>query len=276
MWYYSYVSIQNLLQFLSSFSIIASAGVILGLLLVAWRAPERKIFYTDAGVGVTLGALVGARAGFVLRNWEYFQAHAPEIPQIWLGGLTWPGAFLGGILALAAISLATKHHLGELDDALLPLLGALAASIWLACWAEGCAYGPPAEGWWGVPVRGEFGEVARRWPLQALGAILSGILVFGVDFRARRWPLTPGRSAILGVGGISLINLIISLFRVDPAPYLWGLRQESWFAILITILAAGAFFALREKDAKDAEEIEGTEEPMAHEPPPSEASETRI
>jgi len=40
------------------------------------------------------------------------------------------------------------------------------------------------------------------------------------------------------------------------APYLWGLRWESWFAILITILAAGAFFTLGEEEAERAEESE--------------------
>ena len=124
---------------------------------------------------------------------------------------------------------------------------------------------------------------ARRWPIQALGSILSVLSVVVAEWlRARRWLLTPGRSAILGVGGISLVNFIISLFRVDPAPYLWGLRWESWFAMLITISAAGAFFALfassaaeGEKEPEESEDAEEPEEPMAHEPPPPEASETQ-
>ena len=188
MWYYFSVNIQNTLSdFFSLFSILISAGTILGLSLTAWRAADRKIFYVDAGIGVAFGALVGARAGFVLRNWGYFQNHAPEIPQIWLGGLAWPGAAIGGILALVAIGLTTKHHLGKLADALLPLLGTLTVSLWLANWVDGNAYGPLTDGWWGVPISDQFGEVARRWPLSAFGATLSGALVFVAEWLGARW-----------------------------------------------------------------------------------------
>ncbi len=265
MWYYSLVSAQNLPQTLSLFSLITTAGAILGLTLTAWRSPERKIFHINAGIGVTLGALVGARAGFVLRNWEYFQSHAPEIPQVWLGGLTWPGAFLGGILTLGLVSLAAKQPPGKLADTLLPLLGALTASIWLACWAEGVAYGPPAEGWWSVPVRNQFGEVGERWPLQAVGATLSVLTVAGAKtLRGGRWSPAPGRSAILGVGGISLVNLVLSLLRVDPSPYLWGLRWESVFALASTVASGVAFFTLFPL-REDTEEAEETKEPEAAE-----------
>ncbi|MBS1248467.1 MAG: Prolipoprotein diacylglyceryl transferase [Chloroflexi bacterium] len=262
MWYYCPVSIQKLPQFLSLFSILTTAGAILGLLLTAWRASERKIFYLDAGIGLSLGALLGARGGFVLRNWAYFTANAPEIPQIWLGGLSWPGALLGGLLALGLISLVTKHHPGKLADALLPLLGTLAFSAWLACWGEGCAYGPPAEGWWTIPVRDQFGAVGDRWPLQPVAAVLSAGLILGVELlRDRNQSPSPGQAAILSVGGISLINLVVSLLRVDPAPYLWRLRWESWFTLIFTIAAAVAFFALGE----EAEEPEEPKEPSSGE-----------
>ncbi|MEA2008695.1 MAG: prolipoprotein diacylglyceryl transferase family protein, partial [Chloroflexota bacterium] len=236
------MNIQNPLQFLSLFSIITTAGAILGLTLTAWRATDRKMFYIDAGISVTFGALLGARAGFVLRNWGYFQNHAPEIPQIWLGGLAWPGAVAGAFLVLVAISLAAKHHLGKLADALLPLLGTLAVSLWLANWLDGNTYGPLTNNWWGIPISNQFGEIARRWPLSAFGAILSGVLVFGAEWaRGRWWSNIPGRGAILATLGLSLTNLVISLLRVNPAPCLWGLRWESWFAILIAAAAAVAF-----------------------------------
>ncbi|RLD11880.1 MAG: hypothetical protein DRI56_00005 [Chloroflexota bacterium] len=263
MWYYFPVNIQNPLQFLSLFSIITTVGVILGLTLTAWRAADRKIFYIDVGIGVSIGALLGARAGFILRNWGYFQSHVPEIPQIWLGGLAWSGAVIGAFLTLWAVSLTTKHHLGKLADTMLPLLGTLAASLWLANWVNGNTYGPLTNSWWGLPITNQFGEIARRWPLSAFGAILSGVLVFGAEWaRGRWWTNIPGRGAILGTFGLSLTTLIISLFRVNPAPRLWGLRWESWFAILFTIAAAVVFFVIG-KDVEGAEETEGTKETNA-------------
>ncbi len=259
MWYYFFVNVQNTPQILSIFSLITLDGAIIGLALTAWLATERKIFYLDAGITVTLGALLGARVGFVLRNWEYFTANAAEISQIWLGGLTWSGALLGGILALIIFSLITKHPLGKLADALLPLMGALAASIWLASWADGAAYGPQVEGWWSVPVRNQFGSVVNRWPIQAFGAILSILAVVGAyTLRGASWS-HPGRSALLGMGGISTINLILSLFRVDPAPYMGGIRTESVFALIFSIAIWG-IFAVVKGDAKAAKEPEAAEE----------------
>lgn len=253
-WYHLFVNSLNLPQLSSLFSVILSLGAILGLSLTVWRADSRKIFYMDVGIGLMLGAALGARAGFVLRNWGYFQTSAAEIPQIWLGGLTWPGAGIGTFLALLAISLATKHHLGELADALLPLIGALTVSLWLAAWADGNIYGPPTTAWWGMPTANQFGEIARRWPLPALGAILSGLLVLAAEWaRAKVWSKFPGRSAALGALGVSLTNLIISLFRVDPAPYFRGLRWGSWFAIFFVIASSVALFFLWKNEETESE-----------------------
>jgi hypothetical protein len=55
-----------------------------------------------------------------------------------------------------------------------------------------------------------------------------------------------GFRAVVAVWGSIVINLIISLYRVDPAPRWLGLRWESWFSIMF--LVAGLFYLILERD----------------------------
>lgn len=54
----------------------------------------------DAGVWILIGAFLGARLAHVfLYDWDFFRAHPVEIIQIWHGGLSSFGGFLGGALS---------------------------------------------------------------------------------------------------------------------------------------------------------------------------------
>lgn len=44
------------------------------------------------------GGIVGARAWFVVLDWDYFSQHLIEAPQIWLGGISIQGGIIGGVL----------------------------------------------------------------------------------------------------------------------------------------------------------------------------------
>jgi prolipoprotein diacylglyceryltransferase len=130
-------------------------------------------------------------------------------------------------------------------DRLLPLIGLLSASAWLACWTAGCVYGPQTGAWWGVPVVDEYGEMAARVPLSILGAVLSlGVTAAVMFWPEASWLKHTGRRAALGIGGITAVNFLLSLFRVDPAPVWWVLRWDSWFGLAFTMIALGVFFGL--------------------------------
>lgn len=228
-----------------AFSLIITLGAAVGLAWVAWRAPEKvRLPHLDAVLWVLLGGLVGGRAAYVAVNWLYFQSHPLESLQVYLGGLSWPGALVGGLLALALYAWFTRQSLGVLADALAPLLVCLAVSAWLGCWLDGCAYGPPTHAWWGIPSRDEWGVLARRWPIQIMGALL----VIGMFWVLDRF--TPrGRAGALGglaLLGVSLLLFGFSWLRIDPAPLWRGLRLDTWaalgFALLALVGLAGVYF----------------------------------
>jgi len=233
--------------FLTPYAVIFAFSAALGLGLSIWLYREDKIFLLDIGLAILFVSLIGARAGFVLRNLSYFKDNPLEIPQLWLGGLSWPGALIGAILTLGAIHLLWKEPLGDLAEALLPLLGFFVLAAWLTGWGSGIAYGPRTDAWFGITVRDNLGLTDRRWPLPLLGAIFSGVWTAGSILYPLKRGHKPGFRAALAAAGLSGINLIISLFRVDPAPALANLRWESWFSILFLIMGMALLYLLKDR-----------------------------
>ncbi|MCD4801984.1 MAG: prolipoprotein diacylglyceryl transferase [Anaerolineales bacterium] len=237
------------------YSIILTCSAALGLGLSAWMAAERKRFIVDAGIGLIFVSLLGARIGYVFLNFSFFRNHASQIPQIWLGGLSWPGALMGAGAALLGIHLIWKEPLGELADSYLPLVGTVAAAIWMTGWGAGVGYGPRTSAWFGIPVRDLFGVVENRWPLPILGTVLSAGWITGlILLPLKQWNVKPGWRAVLGFIGIVVINGIISVFRVDPSPLLWGLRGETWFSIALMVCIVGII--LNQRNSTNDEKTE--------------------
>jgi hypothetical protein len=135
-------------------------------------------------------------------------------------------------------------------DGLLPLLTSVTVSAWLASWLMGHAYGIEVEAWWGIPSADEWGQVASRWPTQLVGAISTLGIYWGLDqIRIRKWLLLPGVTASGLVGLITLVILILTPYRGDPAPFYNGIRMDSWAALAFMILSfiMGILFWLKSK-----------------------------
>ena len=214
------------------FSIILACGSVLGLVWINLSPvggdSDARL---NAGIWALLGALLGARLAYVSVNWPYFQTHPFEIVQPWLGGLSWIGAFAGGLLAIALSAWVFGLPLDFLMDDLLPLLASLSVATWLGCWLTGCAYGPESN--LGIPTRDEWGIWRNRFPVQLIAALAVIVLFWGIEqIRNREWGGTPGLAASLGVGGLSLILLGASIFRADPYPLYNGIRLETWGAFI--------------------------------------------
>lgn len=219
-----------------AFSIVLALGATLGLAWVSYPAekragPERF----NAGLWALVGALTGGRAVFAAVNWYSFQSSPVEALQVFQGGLAWPGALAGSILALALYARLTQQSLPKLADALLPLAACLVVSAWLACWLDGSAYGPSLASGWGLPARDEWGRFTLRFPTQLLGAVLSIALFWLLD--NRKTHDLPGVRAGLGLLGLSLLLFGLSFLRADPAPLWLGWRLESWVALGFASLA---------------------------------------
>jgi phosphatidylglycerol:prolipoprotein diacylglycerol transferase len=211
------------------------AGILLGWLyaralvrrahLWGGRAPMTVADYDDFVLWVTLGIVVGGRLGYVLfYNPAYFLAHPAEIPQLWKGGMSFHGGFLGCVAAVAGFALkrgVPMLSLGDVTCAVGPIglfLGRIANFI------NGELWGRPSDVPWAVvfPAAGPL----PRHPSQLYEAALEGLVLFVVLLllvRAgglRRPGLVTGAFAL----GYGIFRSFAELFR-EPDPqlgFLWG------------------------------------------------------
>lgn len=68
-----------------------------GRIAYTWRINLSKM--VDVLIYGTFGGIIGARAYYVIFQWDYYSQNPAEIFQIWNGGLAIYGGIIGGILA---------------------------------------------------------------------------------------------------------------------------------------------------------------------------------
>ena len=176
---------------------------------------------------VTIGIIVGGRTGYVLfYNPALFIQHPAEILQLWNGGMSFHGGFLG---CVAAVMLFARKNgisilsLGDLTTAVGPIglfLGRLANFINSELW------GRPADA--SVPWAMVFpnGGPLPRHPSQLYEAGLEGILLFAILAVMVRMGALKRPGLILGsfIAIYGLARITGEFFR-EPDPqlgFLWG------------------------------------------------------
>ena len=142
-------------------------------------APLTVADYDDFVLWVTFGIILGGRAGYVLfYNLPHFLANPWEIPEVWQGGMSFHGGFLGCVVAVVAF--AWKRGLswltlGDITCAVGPiglLLGRLANFV------NGELWGRYADVPWAV-IFPRAGPLPRH-PSQLYEAGLEGLVLLVV------------------------------------------------------------------------------------------------
>jgi len=188
-------------------------------------APLTVLDFDDFVLWVTLGIILGGRTGYVLfYNGPHFLESPIEIVQLWKGGMSFHGGFIGCVLAVvlfARVRGIPFLPLGDLTCATAPiglLLGRCANFI------NGELWGRPTDVPWAMVFPGA-GPLPRH-PSQLYEATLEGLvlgLTLWLCMRAgalKRPGLTIGLFAV----GYSIARIICELFR-EPDPqlgFLWG------------------------------------------------------
>ena len=213
-------------------------------------APISVVQFDDFVLWVTLGIILGGRTGYVLfYNLPHFIAHPLEIFQLWQGGMSFHGGFLGCVAAVLLFGWRNKVPVLSLGDVTCAvgtiglLLGRLANFI------NGELWGRVTDVPWAMVF--PTGGPLPRHPSQLYEAALEGILLFAVlTLMIRRGALLrPG--LIVGAFAIlyGLARIFSEFFR-EPDPqlgFLWGGLTMGMLLSLPMIAAGGAFvlWALR-------------------------------
>jgi phosphatidylglycerol:prolipoprotein diacylglycerol transferase len=190
-------------------------------------APITLLDMDDYILWVTIGIILGGRTGYVLfYNLDFFVKHPAEILELWKGGMSFHGGFMGCVLAVVLFCWKRKLSilsLGDITTAVGPIglfLGRIANFINSELW------GRPADS--SVPWAMAFpnGGPLPRHPSQLYEASLEGIVLFAILALMIRAGALKRPGLILGsfMMFYGLARIAGEFFR-EPDPqlgFLWG------------------------------------------------------
>ncbi len=189
------------------------------------KAPLTVGDFDDFVLWVTLGIIVGGRLGYVLfYNPAYFAANPLEALQLWKGGMSFHGGFLGCVIAVMAFARRRGIpilSLGDIVCGVAPIglfLGRIANFINAELW------GRTTDVPWAFEFEGP-GSLPRH-PSQLYEALLEGAVLFVVLAWLIRGGALQRPGTILGAFclGYGLARTICEFFREPDAQlgFLWG------------------------------------------------------
>jgi phosphatidylglycerol:prolipoprotein diacylglycerol transferase len=215
-------------------------------------APFTATDFDDFVLWVTLGIILGGRAGYVLfYNFDFFIAHPLEILQVWKGGMSFHGGFLGCVLAVVLFGLKRKISilsLGDITCAVAPIglfFGRLANFV------NGELWGRPTDVPWAMVFPSPEAGPWPRHPSQLYEAALEGLVLFCVLAVLVRAGALKRPGLVLGAfaTGYAVARSVCELFREPDAQlgFLWG-GMTMGMLLSVPLLIAGiclVAFALR-------------------------------
>jgi phosphatidylglycerol---prolipoprotein diacylglyceryl transferase len=205
---------------ITSYGLLLAVAFLVGTWLTL-RDARRLRLDEDRVVTLVLVVLVagvlGARALYVLEHIGEFRGRYLSVLSLWQGGLTLYGGIAGGIVAglLAAHRLRLPRWITA--DALAPsiALGTMFGRI--GCFLNGCCYGRPTGGPWGVvfPPDSFAGLAYGTQPLHPAQLYFSaaGLAVFALAWGLRRRPLVPGTLFWGVIALLALVRIPLDLTR---------------------------------------------------------------
>jgi phosphatidylglycerol:prolipoprotein diacylglycerol transferase len=188
-------------------------------------APFTVLDFDDFVIWITLGIVLGGRAGYVLfYNLPHFAEHPVEILQIWNGGMSFHGGVLGCIVAIVLFALY-RHisvlSLADVTSAVAPIglfLGRLANFI------NGELWGRPTDVPWAMVF--PLGGPIPRHPSQLYEAALEGVVLFLLLAALVRCGALKRPGVIAGIFaiGYGVARITCEMFREPDVQlgFLWG------------------------------------------------------
>jgi len=223
-------------------------------------APITLVQLDDFVLWVTIGIIVGGRTGYVLfYNPAFFIQHPAEILQLWNGGMSFHGGFLG---CVAAVMLFARKNgisilsLGDITTAVGPIgvfLGRLANFINSELWGRTADSSVP----WAMVFPN--GGPLPRHPSQLYEAGLEGILLFAILAVMIRMGALKRPGLILGsfITIYALARITGEFFR-EPDPqlgFLWG-GLTMGMLLSVPMIIAGAILIVMAWRRKTREQMQ--------------------
>ncbi len=232
---------------LMSYTVFLDLAVLVGLwvayrLARRYRLPQDSVL--DAALWGIVAGMVGARAHFVLANWDYYAVRTGEILQFWKGGMAFGGGLIAGIAACWTFGRARRVSVWDLLDPLAPALAIGSALAWVGNLLAGSAYGRPGRGLGYLFLPDIYGYVEYRFATQAVAAVVYAVLFAFLWYLLHRrpWPGLPFAAYLTLVGAT---QFALEFTRGDDTLLIGGLRLAQWLDAAAVIAGVILIVALR-------------------------------
>lgn len=229
-----------------SFGLMLSLGFSLAVAVAFFNAPRYKLdpwLMIDMALYLFLAGLVGSRLVFVLLNWSLYASNPISVFYTWEGGVSFYGAILGGFVVVWIFARRRRLNVWRVADAVAPGL-ALAASVGrIGCALNGCCYGIPTSGLWGVFTRFAPG---LRHPTQLYESATYFLVFAFLLWWQRRRERAPGQNFLTFVGLYLVGRFVVEFFREGERIYSWlSLTQAVSIVIALAVVAAYVYLGRR-------------------------------
>lgn len=224
------------------YGLLIGIGIIIGIEILLRR--YKDFSYTDLII-ISISALIGARALFLLHNIEEIRNGTVGILNIWDGGLAFYGALIAILVSILIISKIKKTNYFDLTDNLLIILPLIQSIGRLGNYFNHELYGLPTTLPWGIYIPTDYRlagweSYAHFHPVFIYESILNFILfIFLFIFTKKK----RNRGLVTGIylTAYSLIRIIMNTLRIDKE-YILGIETSDllsyiFLAIGITILS---------------------------------------
>lgn len=238
------------------YGLIIGIAISTALLIIEAKAKKYNIsesfFWKSVGVIVILGIL-GARLYHVFTDWELYRENLLLIPQVWKGGLSIIGSFIGGIVGIFLLTKLYKQKEKNLfwitADIVVfgvPIGQAIGR---IANFVNQELYGLPTSLPWGIPISVEhrvsaYKEFTHFHPLfayEAVGMLLCAFILWVIEHK-KIWKVGEGKFALFYLTWYCIFRAGLEFLRVEKTYFMnttLGLNQ-----LLLTITGLTALLTL--------------------------------
>jgi phosphatidylglycerol:prolipoprotein diacylglycerol transferase len=223
------------LMYLTGFAV----GWWLGIRRIArGLAPVTRAQLDDLLFYAVLGVILGGRLGYVLfYKPEYYFAHPLEIFEVWHGGMSFHGGFLGVLVAMAYVARRFSVNWLDLMDFVAPLVPIGLAAGRLGNFINGELWGRVTDLPWGMVFPGA-GPLPRQ-PSQLYEFALEGVALFVILWRFSSRKRPRGQVSALFLMGYGAFRFIAEFAR-EPDAFLGllalGLTMGQWLSLPMIVV----------------------------------------
>jgi phosphatidylglycerol:prolipoprotein diacylglycerol transferase len=220
----------------------------------AKRRPGEKISVEDTldvSIWMILGGILLARLTFVVLDPDPSQYNIKNILAVWNGGISFDGALLGALAAMAIFGRIKKIPFLNLADrfAAPAMIGYAIGRV--GCFLNGCCYGRPTGLPWGVRFEEQVGNFVY-WtppshPTQLYATAISLVWYAVLVWRERHGRVVVGELTCLYLMLSAIERFVIEIWRAGAtSDYVrgTGLTTAQFFCFFLFALGAAGMMSL--------------------------------